>query len=319
MSRERPRGMVEPKHARLSVSRQCALLGISRSSVYYRARRVDEEGLKLMGMMDRQYLQTPFYGSRKMTAWLRAWGYRVNRKRVRRLMGLMGITAVYRRPNTSRPAPGHKVYPYLLRGVAISRVNQVWGADITYIPMVRGFLYLVAIIDWHSRCVLAWRLSNTMDVHFCLDALEKALNKGTPEVFNTDQGSQFTSQLFTGMPLERGVQVSMDGKGRCRDNIFVERLWRSVKYEEVYLKAYQNVSEAKAGIGAYMAFYNEERPHQALAYRTPRDVFDEGCVSVTTSGPEEQEGGRSANKPMLSLPEVGRPRQEVGPSLISAP
>ena len=311
--------MVEPEHPKLSLSRQCALLRISRSSVYYRARRVDEEDLKLMGLIDRQYLQTPFYGSRKMTAWLRAWGYRVNRKRVRRLMRLMGIAALYRRPNTSKPAPGHKIYPYLLRGATISRVNQVWGADITYIPMARGFLYLVAIIDWYSRCVLAWRLSNTMDVHFCLEALEEALGKGTPEVFNTDQGSQFTSELFTGMLLERGVQVSMDGKGRCRDNIFVERLWRSVKYEEVYLKAYQNVSEARAGIGAYMAFYNEERPHQALAYRTPREVFDEGCFNVKTSGPEEQEGGRPANKPMVSLPEVGRPRRRVGPSLISAP
>jgi len=319
MSRERRRGMVEPEHPKLSLLRQCALLKISRSSVYYRARRVDEEDLKLMGLMDRQYLQTPFYGSRKMTAWLRAWGYRVNRKRVRRLMRLMGIAALYRRPNTSKPAPWHKIYPYLLRGVAISRVNQVWGADITYIPMSRGFLYLVAIIDWYSRCALAWRLSNTMDVHFCLDALEEALSKGTPEVFNTDQGSQFTSELFTGMLLERGVQVSMDGKGRCRDNIFVERLWRSVKYEEVYLKAYQNVSEARAGIGAYMAFYNDERPHQALGYRTPMEVFEQGRVSVKTSGPEEQEGGRLANKPVVSLPEVGRPRRRVGPALILAP
>ena len=311
--------MVEPKHPKLSLSRQCALLRISRSSVYYRARRVDEEDLKLMGLIDRQYLQTPFYGARKMTAWLRAWGYRVNRKRVRRLMRLMGIAALYRRPNTSKPAPGHKVYPYLLRGVTISRVNQVWGADITYIPMARGFLYLVAIIDWYSRCVLAWRLSNTLDVHFCLDALEEALRKGTPEVFNTDKGSQFTSELFTGMLLEHGVQVSMDGKGRCRDNIFVERLWRSVKYEEVYLKAYQNVSEARASIGAYMAFYNEERPHQALGYRTPTEVFEQGCVNVTTNGPEGPEGGRPANKPVVSLPEVGRPRRRVGPSLISAP
>jgi putative transposase len=311
--------MVEPDHPKLSLSRQCALLGISRSSVYYRARRVDEEDLTLMGLIDRQYLQTPFYGSRKMAVWLRAWGYRVNRKQVRRLMRLVGITAIYRRPNTSKPTPGHKVYSYLLRDVAVSRVNQVWGADITYIPMARGFLYLVAIIDWYSRCVLAWRLSNTLDVHFCLDALEEAMSKGTPEVFNTDQGSQFTSETFTGVLLERGIQVSMDGKGRCRDNIFVERLWRSVKYEEVYLKAYQSVSEARVSIGAYMAFYNQERPHQGLAYRTPMEVFEKGCVSVKTSGTDSQEEGRPANKPVVSLPGVGRPRQRVGPSLILAP
>ncbi len=318
MSRERRRGMVEPEHPKLSLSRQCALLGISRSSVYYRARRVDESDLKLMGLIDRQYLQTPFYGSRKITVWLRALGYRVNRKRVQRLMKLMGITAVYRRPNTSKPAPGHKVYPYLLRGVTVSRVNQAWGADITYIPMAHGFLYLVAIIDWYSRCVLAWRLSNTLDVHFCLDALEEALSKGTPEIFNTDQGSQFTSEAFTGMLLQRGIQVSMDGKGRCRDNIFVERLWRSVKYEEVYLKAYQNVPEARAGIGAYMGFYNEERPHQALGYRTPREVFEEGRVSNKSGGPEDQEGGVTGNQPVVSLTEVGRPQQTAGVSLIPA-
>ena len=278
MSRQRRRGMIEPEHPKLSLSRQCDLLGISRSSLYYRSKRMDDEDLELMGLLDRQYLATPFYGARRMVACLRARGHVVNRKRVQRLMRLMGIAAIYQRPNTSKPSPGHKVYPYLLKGVTVSQVNQVWGADITYIPMAHGFLYLVAIIDWHSRYVLAWRLSNTLDVNFCLDALEEALGKGTPEVFNTDQGSQFTSEAFTGMLVERGIQVSMDGKGRCIDNVFVERLWRSVKYEEVYLKAYKDVREARTGISAYMRFYNKERPHQALGYRTPGEVFQEGCL-----------------------------------------
>ena len=197
----------------------------------------------------------------------------VNRKRVRRLMQLIGLEAIYRRPNTSKPNPGHKVYPYLLRGLEINRVNQVWATDITYIPMARGLLYLVAIMDWHSRYVLAWRLSNTLEVDFCVAALEEALSKGRPQIFNTDQGSQFTSEAFTSMLLAQGVQVSMDGRGRCMDNVFVERLWRSIKYEEVYLKAYQNGTEARKGIGAYLAFYNQERPHQALGYRSPGQVF----------------------------------------------
>ena len=208
-----------------------------------------------------------------MTAWLRNHGHQVNRKRVRRLMQLIGLEAIYRRSNTSKPNPGHKVYPYLLRGLEINRVNQVWATDITYIPMARGFLYLVAIMDWHSRYVLAWRLSNTLEVDFCVAALEEALSKGRPQIFNTDQGSQFTSEAFTSMLLAQGVQVSMDGRGRCMDNVFVERLWRSIKYEEVYLKAYQNGTEARKGIGAYLAFYNQERPHQALGYRSPGQVF----------------------------------------------
>jgi len=319
MSRERRLGMIERGDPKLSLSRQCSLLGISRSSAYYQARRVDGEDLELMGLMDRQYLATPFYGARRMVACLRARGYGVSRKRVQRLMRLMGITAIYQHPSTSRPSPGHKVYPYLLRGVTVSRVNQVWGTDITYIPMAHGFMYLVAIIDWHSRYVLAWRLSNTLDVYFCLDALEEALSKGTPEIFNTDQGSQFTSEAFTGMLLGRGIQVSMDGKGRCMDNVFVERLWRSVKYEEVYLKAYQNVPEARMGIGAYMRFYNEERPHQALGYRTPREVFEEGRVSPKISGLEDREGGRTADQRVVSLPEVGRPQDTAGVSLILTP
>ena len=210
-----------------------------------------------------------------MQAWLRGQGRPVGRNKVRRLMRLMGLEAIYRRPNTSKPAPGHRIYPYLLKGVEINRVNQVWSADITYIPMAQGFLYLVAIMDWHSRYVLSWRLSNTMDVDFCVEALKEALRKAQPEIFNTDQGSQFTSEAFTGLLLEQGIQVSMDGKGRYLDNILVERLWRSVKYEEVYLKAYQNGPEARRGIKAYLDFYNRERPHQALGYQTPGQVFEE--------------------------------------------
>ena len=273
MSRSQRRAMIDREEPKLSLVRQCALLGISRSSLYYLPTEAGAEDLELMALIDQQYLKTPFYGSRRMTAWLSNHGHQVNRKRVRRLMQLIGLEAIYRRPNTSKPNPGHKVYPYLLRGLEINRVNQVWATDITYIPMARGFLYLVAIMDWHSRYVLAWRLSNTLEVDFCVAALEDALSKGRPQIFNTDQGSQFTSEAFTSMLLAQGVQVSMDGRGRCMDNVFVERLWRSIKYEEVYLKAYQNGTEARKGIGAYLAFYNQEQPHQALGYRSPGQVF----------------------------------------------
>ena len=273
MSRSQRRAMIDREEPKLSLVRQCALLGISRSSLYYLPTEAGAEDLELMALIDRQYLKTPFYGSRRMTAWLRIQGHQVNRKRVRRLMQVMGLEAIYQRPNTSKPSLGHKVHPYLLRGLEINRVNQVWAADITYIPMARGFLYLVAIMDWHSRYVLAWRLSNTLEVDFCVATLEEALSKGRPEIFNTDQGSQFTSEAFTGMLLAQGIQVSMDGRGRCMDNVFVERLWRSIKYEEVYLKAYQNGTEARRGIGAYLAFYNQERPHQGLGYQTPGQVF----------------------------------------------
>ena len=242
MSRSQRLDMIHREHPQLSLVRQCSLLRISRSSLYYRPAPASGEDLELMARMDRQYLKTPFYGSRKLTAWLRAQGHRVNRKRVRRLMRVMGLEAIYRRPNTSKPGVEQKVYPYLLKELEINRVNQVWTADITYLPMARGFMYLVAIMDWHSRYVLAWRLSNTMEVGFCLEALAEALSKGRPEIFNTDQGSQFTSDAFTSVLLEQGIQVSKDGKGRYSDNIVVERLWRSIKYEEVYLKAYQNGS-----------------------------------------------------------------------------
>tara|TARA_B100000315_G_C14501847_1_gene552733 strand:- start:72 stop:932 length:861 start_codon:yes stop_codon:yes gene_type:complete len=272
--------MVDRDHAELSVVRQCELLDISRSSVYYSPVQVDEYELELMGLIDKQYLQTPFYGSRKICVWLRGQGHQVNRKRVQRLMRRMGIEAVYRRPRTSTPASENKVYPYLLRGLQIDRANQVWAADITYIPMARGFMYLVCVMDWHSRYVLSWRLSNTLEADFCVDALEEALSRNKPEIFNTDQGSQFTSDAFTSVLLAHGVRISMDSVGSYMDNVFVERLWRSVKYEEVYLKAYESVAEARAGIGAYLRFYNSERPHQALDYRTPAQAFDEGRSQV---------------------------------------
>ena len=278
MSWERRRKMADRQHPALSTVRQCALLGISRSSVYYRPRATSQEDLAVMKQIDQQYLATPFYGSRRMTVWLQRQGRPVSRKRVQRLMRIMGLQAIYRRPRTSLRALGHKVYPYLLGGMEITRPNQVWATDITYIPKARGFLYLVAIIDWYSRYVLAWRLSNTLDADFCVDALEEALSKGKPEIFNTDQGSQFTGEAFIGLLKKHGIRISMDGKGRYADNIFVERLWRTVKYEEVYLKAYSNGREAKVGLDAYFHFYNGQRPHQALGYRTPAEVF--GLVSV---------------------------------------
>ena len=226
-----------------------------------------------MREMDRQYLETPFYGSRRMRASLDRQGMPVSRKRVQRLMRLMGLRAIYRQPRTSQPAPGRWVYPYLLRDLTITRANQVWAADITYLPMARGFLYLVAIMDWHSRYVVAWRLSNTLETGFCAEALGEALNQRTPDVFNTDQGSQFTSREFTQILRDHSVKISMDGRGRYQDNILVERLWRTVKYEEVYLKAYANGLEARKGLREYFRFYNERRPHQALGYRTPAEVY----------------------------------------------
>jgi len=252
--------------------------------LYYQPVGISEEDLNLMKLIDRQYLATPFYGARKIAAWLKSQSYQVNRKRVRRLMQLMGLKAIYRRPRTSQPAAGHKIYPYLLSGMKITRPSQVWAADITYIPMARGFLYLVAIIDWYSRYVLSWRLSNTMDADFCVEALEEALKKGRPDIFNTDQGTQFTSEAFTGLLQQHGVRVSMDGKGSYNDNLFIERLWRTVKYEEVYLKAYQDGRDARLGLGNYFRFYNTERPHQTHAYQTPAEVFTSIPVAVTIEG-----------------------------------
>ena len=312
MSRERRREMADRQHPALSTVRQCALLGISRSSVYYRPRATSLEDLAVMKLIDQQYLATPFYGSRRMTVWLQRQGRPMSRKRVQRLMRTMGLRAIFRRPRTSQPAAGHKVYPYLLGGMEITRPNQVWAADITYIPMARGFLYLVAIMDWYSRYVLSWRLSNTLDADFCVEALEEALSQGKPEIFNTDQGSQFTGEAFTGLLKQHGVRISMDGKGRYRDNIFVERLWRTVKYEEVYLKAYSNGREAKAGLDAYFRFYNAQRPHQALGYRTPAEVFS--CSSDTS--PEQQtERGWSPGRALVHYSGAAGPSLNIAPIL----
>src|SRR6476620_730080 len=264
MSRAERLALIDRHDPELPVTRQCGLMTVSRSSVYRPPAPASDEDLAIMALIDRQYLVRPYYGSRRMAAWLATQGHPVNRKRVQRLMRLIGLVAVYQRPNTSKAAPEHTKYPYLLGGLTIDRVNQVWCTDITYIPLAKGFIYLVAIMDWHSRAVLAWRPSNTLHADFCVEALEEALRRfGRPEVFNTDQGSQFTSTDFTGVLKAHGIRISMDGKGRCMDNIFIERLWRSLKYESVYLHAYASVPEARAGIGAWLNFYNEERLHQA--------------------------------------------------------
>jgi putative transposase len=269
--------MVERENSGLPISQQCRLLAVSRSTIYRKPIEVSAEDLAVMALIDRQYLARPYYGSRRMTAWLATQGHLVNRKRVQRLMRLLGLVAIYQRPHTSKPAAAHKIYPYLLGGLAIDRVNQVWCSDVTYIPMAKGFLYLVVIMDWVSRAVLAWRLSNTLGADFCVEALEEALARyGRPDIYNTDQGSQFTSDDFTGTLKRHDITISMDGKGRCMDNIFVERLWRSLKYEEVYLHAYASVAEANTGIGAWLDFYNTERQHQSLGYRTPQQIYQEG-------------------------------------------
>ena len=270
--------MIDRTHA-LPVTRQCQLLALNRSSVYYQPTGVSDEDLRLMWRIDEMHLQRPFYGSRRIRDWLQDEGVAINRKRVQRLMRQMGITALYPKANTSRPGKGHKIYPYLLRGLEIDRPNQVWAADICYVPMARGFVYVVAIMDWYSRKVLSWRVSNTMDADFCVEALEEAIRRyGAPEIFNTDQGAQFTSEAFTGVLKAAGIRISMDGKGRWVDNVFVERLWRSLKYEEVYLKAYETVAEARQGMGNYFRFYNHERRHQSLDRQTPDQVYEGSVV-----------------------------------------
>ena len=268
----------------LSITRQCRLLEISRSSVYYRKAPVSDLDLVLMRQIDEIHLKYPFYGSRRIRNELEDRGYRVGRGHVVTLMRKMGIEAIYRKPRTSIPHPEHKIYPYLLRGLDIDRANQVWASDITYLPMAKGFCYLAAIMDWTSRRVLAWRLSNTLHTSFCLEALEEALQRfGTPEIFNTDQGSQFTSDEFTGVLLSHDVRISMDGRGRWVDNVFIERLWRSVKYEEVYLKAYDSISEARGELGRYFEFYNMRRRHQSLDYQTPDNVYWSTLDQMTTT------------------------------------
>jgi len=266
--------MLEPKHPEICFARQCQLLGISRSSAYYKPKSVKPEDLELMRQIDGQYLKTPFYGSRSMTKHFRRLGQKVNRKRVQRLMRLMGIEAVYPKPKTSKPHPEHKIYPYLLRNLEINRPNQVWAADITYIPLQRGFMYLVAVMDWYSRKVLAWRLSNTLDADFCVSALEEAIRvHGCPEIFNTDQGSQFTSHAFTKNLEDNHIKISMDGRGNFRDNIFIERLWWTVKYQYLYLHAFKDGVELRRGLGNWFRFYNQDRFHQSLDDKTPDEVY----------------------------------------------
>jgi putative transposase len=267
------RPLIEPLNNHLSVRRQCELLDINRSSFYLQPAAESEENLRLMRLIDQQFLLTPFYGSRRMTASLERSGETVNRKRVQRLMAKMGLEAIFPRPRTTITGTDARVYPYLLRDRELTRVDEVWSSDITYVPMRHGFMYLTAVIDWYSRYVLSWRLSNTLEGRFCLEALEEALSMGRPEIFNTDLGSQFTAQEYTGRLEEAGIAVSRDGRGRALDNVFVERLWRSVKYEEIYIKDYEHVKELESSLRAYFWFYDEERPHQSLDYRTPAEVY----------------------------------------------
>jgi putative transposase len=281
------RGLIEPGGNAPSVSRQCALVGLSRSSYYYEPAPESPENLALMRLIDREYMRHPFLGSRRMASYLRGAGHRVNRKRVRRLMARMGLEAVYQKPRLSTPGPGHRIYPYLLRGVTVERPDQVWSTDITYVPMPAGFMYLTAVIDWFSRYVLSWRLSNSLDADFCVAALEQALERGRPEVFNTDQGSQYTAAAFVSRVEASGARVSMDGRGRWLDNVFVERLWRTVKYEHVYVWRPETVPELHAGLREYFAYYNEERPHQSLGDRTPAEVY---------AGKAEPPKGRPSSK-----------------------
>ena len=267
--------LIESDHPQLSVRRQCELLGLSRSSLYYQPAPETVDNLRLMRLLDEEYTAHPFLGSRRLTKWLIEQGEPVNRKRVQRLLRIMGLEAIYPKPKLSAAGRGHRLYPYLLRNVRIERPNQVWSTDITYVPLASGFMYLAAILDWFSRYVLAWRLSNTLDGSFCLEMLDEALSRGRPEVFNTDQGVQFTSVAWTGRLESAGVSVSMDGRGRCLDNVFVERLWRTVKYEDIYLRGYETVPQLQRGLGRYFPYYNEERLHQSLDYRTPAVVYQQ--------------------------------------------
>ncbi len=279
MSVEQRRALIDPGHEQLSIVRQCELVSISRSSFYYQPVGETAENLALMRLIDAQFLETPWYGSRQMARHLRRDGHEVGRKRVRRFMALMGLVPIYQRPRTTVPNPEHRIWPYLLRDMVIDRPNQVWCIDITYIPMRRGFLYLVAVMDWSTRKVLSWRLSNTMDVEFCIEVLQEALARfGRPEIFNSDQGSQFTSLEFTDVLRAAGVRISMDGRGRWMDNVFIERLWRSLKYECVYLHAFETGSELRAGLSRWIDYYNTRRPHSTLAGRTPDEAYDAGVT-----------------------------------------
>jgi len=265
--------MIDKNHASITVSRQCEWLGLSRSSLYYQSGRDDSFNVHLMNLIDAEYTRHPFFGYPRMTQWLKRQGHSVNKKRIARLMGIMGIEAIYPKRRTTTPHPSHKKYPYLLRGLTIGHPDHVWAADITYVRMNRGFAYLVAVMDWFSRFVVSWELSNTLAPDFCIDALESALTVNRPEIFNSDQGSQFTSNDFTGVLNQHSVQISMDGRGRVFDNIFIERLWRTVKYEEIYLYDYSTIREARQRLHIYFDFYNSERCHQSLGYQTPKEIY----------------------------------------------
>jgi putative transposase len=281
---DRKRGLVGLDGCDLSISRQCELIDLNRSTYYLSPAAESSENLRLMRLVDEQYLKTPFYGSRRMTEYLVRAGEAVNRKRVQRLMRIMGLEGLFPGRRTSIPASDAKVYPYLLRNRVLTRIDEVWSSDITYIPIRHGFMYLTAVIDWFSRYVLSWRLSNTLEGRFCVEALDDALSKGRPEIFNTDQGSQFTSREYTERLEEAGIAVSRDGRGRALDNVFVERLWRSVKYEDIYLKDYQQVAELESGLTAYFRFYDDERPHQSLDYQTPGEVYRAGVCGRRSGG-----------------------------------
>jgi putative transposase len=283
---DRKRALIEPSHPHLTICRQCELLDLNRSTYYLPPATESEEDLRLMRLIDQQFMRTPFYGSRRMTVALQRSGATVNRKRVQRLMALMGLEALHPGPRTTTAVPDARAYPYLLRDRVLTHIDEVWSSDITYVPMRHGFMYLTAVIDWYSRYVLSWRLSNTLDGGFCLEALDEALSRGRPEIFNTDQGSQFTSREYTGRLEGAGVAVSRDGRGRALDNVFVERLWRSVKYEDIYIKDYEWVPELESGLRAYFRFYDEDRPHQSLGYRTPGEVYRAGvCGGLSGGGP----------------------------------
>lgn len=277
MSVKEKRQIIEPQHGEISIRMQCELLKLNRSNIYYEPVKVSEETLRIMGRIDEIFTESPFYGSRRIREGLEREGFIIGRERVQTLMQQMGLRAIYPRMNLSKKQPDHKIYPYLLTDIEIRYPNQVWSTDITYIRLKEGFLYLVAILDWYSRYVLSWRLSNSLDVHFCVEALEDALKKGCPGILNSDQGSQFTSNDFTGILLSKGIAISMDGRGRVFDNIFTERLWRSVKYEEVYIKGYQAYQDAREGLDGYFSFYNNRRYHQSLEYKTPYEVHYRVC------------------------------------------
>jgi putative transposase len=311
MSRPDREAMLDRAHPKLSIRRQCTLLSLSRSGVYRGKPANDDDDLALMRRIDELFLSYPFLGSRRIALMLSADGERINRKRVQRLMRKMGIAALGPKPRTSKPAPGHKIFPYLLRGLAIERPNQVWAADITYIPIGRGFLYLVAIMDWASRAVLSWRLSNTMDTSFCVAALEEALARfGRPDIFNTDQGSQFTSAVFTDTLTAAGIKISMDGRGRWIDNVFIERLWRSLKHEDIYLRGYADGREAKAGISSWVAFYNSRRPHQALGNRAPMAVWRDGMILGSSPRTPRAQNAVDMMDNASALPTCPQPQQQ---------